>query len=162
MNTVYLLLGTNLGKKAQNLHLATQLLEKNVGPILMLSSVYETMPWGIEDQPIFYNQVLKMSTDLGVVDLLKTTQSVEQEMGRKKYRHWGERLIDIDILYLNDIVYESETLNIPHIQIPNRRFTLVPLVEITSEFIHPKLLLTQAQLLAQCPDPLEVKKVESL
>ena len=84
------------------------------------------------------------------------------QMGRKKYRHWGERLIDIDILYLDDIVYESETLNIPHIQIPNRRFTLVPLVEIASELIHPQLLLTQAQLLVQCPDPLEVKKVEEI
>ncbi|OJJ17470.1 2-amino-4-hydroxy-6-hydroxymethyldihydropteridine diphosphokinase [marine bacterium AO1-C] len=159
MHTIYLLLGTNLGEKAANLNLAKQLIEKEVGQVLVSSSIYETMPWGIEDQPIFYNQVLKVESNLEMISLLKTTQSIEQVMGRKKYRHWGERLIDIDILYIDDLVYNSEDLNVPHLQIPNRRFTLVPLVEIAPDFIHPVSALSQTQLLTECPDKLEVKKV---
>ena len=161
MHTIYLLLGTNLGEKAANLRRATQLIEKEIGKISTSSSIYETMPWGIEDQPIFYNQVLQVVSSLEVTQLLKTTQRIEQTLGRKKYRHWGERLIDIDILYVDDLVYQSEDLSIPHPQIPNRRFTLIPLVEIVPDFIHPSLILTQAALLAQCPDKLEVKPVNS-
>jgi len=159
LHTIYLLLGTNLGEKAVNLSRATQLIEKEVGQVLASSSIYETMPWGIEDQPIFFNQVLQVSSSLEVNQLLKTTQSIEQTLGRKKYRHWGERLIDIDILYVDDLVYQSEALSVPHPQIPNRRFTLIPLVEIAPDFMHPLLALTQAALLAQCPDKLEVKPI---
>ncbi len=159
MHTTYILLGTNLGDKAANLTLATQLITQKVGKVENRSSIYETLPWGVEDQPIFYNQVLQISTSLAPDELLVTTRSIEQMMGRKKHRHWGERLIDIDILYLDDLVYETEHLNIPHIQIPNRRFTLIPLVEIAPDLKHPILALSQTQLLDQCGDKLEVKKV---
>ena len=159
MPTTYILLGTNLGDKAANLALATQLIAQKIGKVENRSSVYETLPWGVEDQPIFYNQVLQLSTSFAPDELLATTQSIEQMMGRKKHRHWGERLIDIDILYLDDLVYETEHLNIPHIQIPNRRFTLIPLVEIAPDLKHPVLTLSQTQLLDQCTDQLEVKKV---
>ena len=139
--------------------MATQLIAQKIGKVENRSSVYETLPWGVEDQPIFYNLVLQQSTSFAPDELLATTQSIEQMMGRKKHRHWGERLIDIDILYLDDLVYETEHLNIPHIQIPNRRFTLIPLVEIAPDLKHPVLTLSQTQLLDQCTDQLEVKKV---
>lgn len=160
MATTYILLGTNLGNKTQNLQTATQMLIEKVGTLQQSSAIYETMPWGVEDQPIFYNQVLAMDTHLEVNNLLEATQSIEVTMGRQKYRKWGERLIDIDILYYDQVMLESEHLNVPHSQIPNRRFTLIPLVEIAPDFYHPSLKLTQTQLLEQCPDKLEVKKVE--
>lgn len=161
MATTYLLLGTNLGNKAQNLHTATQMLVDKTGELLHSSAIYETMPWGIEDQPIFYNQVLAIDTSLEVTQLLEATQSIEVTMGRQKYRKWGERLIDIDILYYDQVILESELLNVPHSQIPNRRFTLIPLVEVAPKLLHPVLGLTQVQLLEQCPDKLEVKQVEA-
>lgn len=160
MPTIYLLLGTNLGDKSQNLRTAIEIIGEKVGVLKQVSSVYETMPWGIEDQPIFYNQVIEIETTLEVNTLLATTQGIEKEMGRQKYRRWGERLIDIDILYYDQLVLESNDLNVPHAQIANRRFTLVPLADIAPDFIHPKLQLSQQQLLEQCPDALEVKKVE--
>lgn len=159
MHTTYLLLGTNLGEKTPNLHQAMTRIKAQIGIVAQASSIYETMPWGIEDQPIFYNQVLKVNTSLGIENLLKTTQGIEQAMGRQKYRRWGERLIDIDILYYNNTIFESEILVIPHAQIANRRFTLVPLVEIAPELVHPQLKLTQSQLLDKCEDVLPVSKV---
>lgn len=159
MHTIYLLLGTNLGKKTHNLHQAMTMIKAQIGTVVQVSSIYETMPWGIEDQPIFYNQVLKVNASLSIENLLKTTQGIEQAMGRQKYRKWGERLIDIDILYYNNTIFESETLIIPHAQIANRRFTLVPLVEIAPELVHPQLKLTQSQLLDKCVDVLAVSKV---
>jgi 2-amino-4-hydroxy-6-hydroxymethyldihydropteridine diphosphokinase len=160
MATTYILLGTNLGNKTQNLETATQMLIEKVGTLQQSSTIYKTMPWGIEDQPIFYNQVLEMDTSLEVNNLLEVTQSIEIMMGRQKYRKWGERLIDIDILYYDHVILESEHLNVPHSQIANRRFTLIPLVEIAPDLRHPALQLTQTQLLEQCPDKLEVKQVE--
>ena len=160
MATTYILLGTNLGNKTQNLQTATQMLIGKVGTLQQSSAIYETMPWGVEDQPIFYNQVLAIDTNLEVNNLLEVTQSIEVTMGRQKYRKWGERLIDIDILYYDQVILENEHLNVPHSQIPNRRFTLIPLVEIAPDLQHPILKLTQTQLLEQCPDKLEVKKVE--
>ncbi|WP_299456930.1 2-amino-4-hydroxy-6-hydroxymethyldihydropteridine diphosphokinase [uncultured Microscilla sp.] len=160
MSITYLLLGTNLGDKTQNLYTATQMLASQAGVVQKHSAIYETMPWGIPDQPVFYNQVLVIDTSLEVRELLRVTQSIEVAMGRQKYRKWGERLIDIDILYYGQMMLESEDLNVPHSQIALRRFTLTPLVEIAPLLVHPALRLTQTQLLAQCPDKLEVKKVK--
>lgn len=159
MATTYILLGTNLGNKTQNLQTVIQMLIEKVGTLQQSSAIYETMPWGVEDQPIFYNQVLAIDTSLEVKNLLEVTQSIEITMGRQKYRKWGERLIDIDILYYDQVILESEHLNVPHSQIPNRRFTLIPLVEIAPDLQHPTLKLTQTQLLEKCPDKLKVKQV---
>lgn len=156
MNGVYLLLGTNLGERLSNLSLACRLLSEGGCMIEAKSRVYETAAWGITEQPSFLNQVLKADTTLSPEDLLALLLRTEQEMGRIRHVKWGERLIDIDILYYHDVVQESTDLHIPHPQIQNRRFTLVPMVELAADEIHPTLQKTQAELLEGCPDDLEV------
>ena len=157
MNRIFLLLGTNLGQKSQNLFAAQNMIEERIGVIRDISSVYETAPWGKQDQPAFYNQVLTLDTSLDPQETLKSLQEIELTLGRVRKERWGERLIDIDILYFNHDVIKEPSLRVPHPGIPNRRFTLVPLVEIAPDHIHPQLGKTQKELLQECPDHLEVQ-----
>lgn len=159
MQGIYLLLGTNLGEREENLAQARNLVEEAGIRVLRESSVYETAAWGIEDQPGFLNQVVEVKTELSPLALLERLLSIEEEMGRVRIVKWGERLIDLDILYYNNDQIDSERLNVPHPGIPDRRFTLVPLVELAAEEIHPALNKSQSQLLEACPDTLEVKNV---
>ncbi len=124
------------------------------------SEIYETAAWGKEDQEAFLNQVIEVETGKSPQRVLFIVNMIEKEMGRERFEKWGSRLIDIDILYFGDIVFEEDNLLIPHPEIQNRRFTLAPLVEIAPQFLHPKLEKTQAQLLAECPDALAVEVYE--
>ncbi|MDQ1151609.1 2-amino-4-hydroxy-6-hydroxymethyldihydropteridine diphosphokinase [Sphingobacterium zeae] len=99
MNKIYILLGTNLGDRFQQLNLARKQLEKHVGEIIEASSIYETAAWGVKDQPAFLNQVILVASALPPLDCLKLTQHIEQELGRVRKEKWGERVIDIDLLY---------------------------------------------------------------
>ena len=157
---VYLLLGTNLGDRAAHLRDAAHRIEQGVGTIGEASSWYETAAWGVREQPSFYNQVLRVATVLGHEPLLRTLQAIEQQLGKVKVGHWRERLIDLDILYYGCRVVRTPNLTLPHLEIPHRRFTLVPLCEIAPQFVHPVLGKTQQQLLDECEDRLEVKRVE--
>lgn len=157
---VYLLLGTNLGNKKENLEKALQLIDSRAGTVVSRSSFYETAAWGYKDQPSFFNMVAEISTHLSPQLLLTEINAIEKEMGRIRYEKWKERTIDIDILYYNGIILDMPELIIPHPGIPLRRFTLVPLVETAPDFIHPSLHMTQKELLEVCPDQLEVKKIE--
>ena len=159
MQGIYLLLGTNLGEREKNLAHAKKLAEAAGIHVIHESSVYETAAWGIEDQPGFLNQVVEVETELSPLSLLEKLLAIEQEMGRVRKVKWGERLIDLDILYYNNEQMESERLNVPHPGIPDRRFTLVPLVELAADEIHPVLNKSQIELLEVCPDVLKVKKV---
>lgn len=158
MNTCFLLLGTNLGDRIANLARATELLEHFIGDILKTSAIYETQPWGKTNQPLFLNQVIQITTDLKPLDLLMTTQQLEEKMGREPSDRWDARIIDLDILYYENICFQSEKLTIPHLQIPFRRFTLVPLSEIAPDFVHPQLQKTNQMLLNVCEDKLQVNK----
>ena len=157
MQGIYLLLGTNLGDRESHLADAAKRLNDRGIQVLRSSSIYETAAWGIEDQPGFLNQVLEVVTVLDPAELLKAILEIEQDMGRIRVRKWGERLIDIDILYYHDQVIDTEPLKVPHPGIPNRRFTLVPLVELDAKGLHPILRKSQELLLEECTDPLEVK-----
>jgi 2-amino-4-hydroxy-6-hydroxymethyldihydropteridine diphosphokinase len=157
---IYLLLGSNLGNRRSALSQATDYLREAIGPLIDQSSVYETAPWGLSDQPAFLNQVLGMNTNQLPFQLLAITQGIEKKMGRKKKEKWGARSIDIDILYYGDQQIQSELLNIPHPYLHERRFTLVPLVEIAPDFVHPVLQVTQRTLLETCPDQGEVIKAD--
>ena len=158
MQGIYILLGTNLGDREENLAQAKHLAVREGVRLLAESAIYETAAWGIEDQPGFLNQVIKVETSLSPEALLETLLSIEAEMGRVRKVKWGERLIDLDILYYHDEVIDSEDLSVPHPGIPDRRFTLVPLVELAADEVHPTLNKTQSQLLEICPDELEVKR----
>jgi len=156
---VYVLLGSNLGHRHSHLCYATVLMQQAGILVLKKSRVYETAAWGKTDQPKFYNQVLAVHTTLGPQQLLAQLQSIEQQMGRKRIVKWGQRIIDLDILYYGHLVLSSTDLTIPHAGIPDRRFTLAPLAEVAPAFVHPKLQLNQQKLLGACPDPLAVTPV---
>ncbi len=157
MNGIYLLLGSNLGDRLDNLRIAIRLLQREKIKILNESSIYETEPWGTRDQPWFYNAVLQIETSFKENELLAVCLKVEEEMGRKRSEKWGARLIDIDILYYKDSVVESDNLTIPHPGIKDRRFTLMPLSEIAGEETHPVFGKSQVILLSKCTDELDCR-----
>lgn len=156
MEGIFLLLGSNLGDRQLVLAQAVECLSDRGVALVKKSSVYETAAWGKTDQQAFLNQVLLVKTAHSAQELLKVALEIEHELGRVRKIKWGERLIDIDILYYNELVCDEEGLQIPHPGIPDRRFTLIPLVEIYPEFIHPKQQVSQQQLLDSCKDNLEV------
>lgn len=156
MFKVFLLLGSNLGRRCENLLQARQHINLQIGTIIKESSIYQTSPWGKQDQADFLNQALEVETQLNPFEVLKVIHLIEKQMGRKKVVKWGERNIDIDILYYEDQQVKNPQLAIPHPEIINRKFTLVPMVEIASKFIHPLLDRTQMQLLEMCVDDSEV------
>ncbi|MEM1328409.1 MAG: 2-amino-4-hydroxy-6-hydroxymethyldihydropteridine diphosphokinase [Bacteroidota bacterium] len=154
----YLLIGGNLGNREQQLQIARQWIEQKVGQIVQRSSVYETAAWGITDQPDFLNQVILVETELSPIELLDAVQWIELEMGRVRLRHWGERIMDIDILFYDDQIIDEPRLQVPHPGIPDRNFVLAPLREIAPNFLHPIFQKTIETLSLACTDLLEVKK----
>ncbi len=160
MDGIYLLLGSNLDKKDKNLEDAIILLEASEIKIRRKTAVYQSAAWGITEQPIFLNQVLEVETTLSPEALLANILDIESAMGRIRKIKWGERLIDIDILYYHDQAIKTKSLTIPHPQIQHRKFTLVPLCELIPEHLHPTLQQTQKALLEATDDLLEVLKVE--
>jgi 2-amino-4-hydroxy-6-hydroxymethyldihydropteridine diphosphokinase len=158
-NRTFLLLGTNLGDRKKNLTIARDSIELSVGLIKNTSSIYETAAWGKSDQPDFLNQAVEVETELSPMRVLKKILDVETIMGRVRNVKWSERLIDIDILLYGDVVINSDELTLPHPQLPYRRFALMPLCEIAPQLVHPSLHTTISELLAQCPDRLEVTLV---
>lgn len=157
---IFILLGSNLGDRNSNLVEANGLIRQQIGSLLHESSIYETAAWGKTDQPSFYNQVIQISSSLSPQMLINKTQKIEKELGRVRTEKWGERIIDIDLLYYNQSIINDPKLQVPHAGIPDRRFTLIPLDEIAPDFVHPQLKKTNKQLLVNCNDGLEVKKLK--
>lgn len=153
---LFLLLGANLGDRLLTLNRARTLLAERVGPISHQSGIYESAPWGVTDQPSYFNQVLELATDLAPEAVLAQTQAIETELGRVRLEKWGARLIDIDLLYQDALIRQTESLTLPHPLLHHRRFTLIPLVEIAPDFIHPVLHQTNRALLHELADASEV------
>ncbi len=148
--SVLLALGSNLGDRRANLVQALQRLGQAVR-IEALSSVYETPPWGVTEQPAFYNLALRGATALTPAALLTFVKQIEQAMGRQPAVRYGPRLIDIDILLYNDLVQDNEALALPHPRLHERAFVLVPLAEIAPQVIHPVSQASISSLLDQLP-----------
>jgi len=159
MNKAYLLTGGNMGDRAANLARARVLLESQCGKIVAASSLYETEAWGKTDQPAFLNQALELETALKAPQLIRRILKVEKQMGRIREEKYGPRIIDIDILLFNDETFYYHFLRLPHPEMQNRRFALLPLAEIAPDVMHPVLHKSVRELLELCPDKLAVKKI---
>jgi 2-amino-4-hydroxy-6-hydroxymethyldihydropteridine diphosphokinase len=159
MNISYLLIGGNEGDRRLQLATARTGITKAGGRILLASSLYETAAWGKTDQADFLNQALEVSTVQDAPQWLATLLAIEEKMGRRRLEKYGSRIIDIDILFFNNSIIRDERLTIPHPEIQYRRFALAPLEEIAPFYTHPVLNRTVRELLADCSDPLTVKKV---
>ena len=145
-HTAYVALGSNLGDKEANLHKALELLQERGVEIVKTSTFISTEPYGVTDQPQFLNGVCEVRTSLEPLELLHTLLDIEQEMGRVRLRHWGERNIDLDLLLYEDVVMDTPQLKLPHPDMQNRDFVLLPLAEIAPELVHPTLQKTLSEL----------------
>lgn len=154
---VFLGLGSNINDRLKYLNTAASLIGScsNIETV-EVSSVYETEPWGIKEQGSFLNSVMKVNTTFTPEELLDFVKETEKKAGRKERKKWFEREIDIDILFFGNMVLESERFSIPHKEIQNRKFVLVPMCELNGEFIHPVLKKTMNELLKITEDISEV------
>lgn len=142
---IFLALGSNIGDRLENIKNAIHYLEEKI-TILKVSTIIETEPYGVLDQPKFLNCVLKGNTNLKPQELLSFVLGIEEKMGRKRTIKWGPRNIDIDILFYESLIIENENLKIPHPELHKRAFVLIPLCEIAPDFIHPVFNKTMMNL----------------
>ena len=153
---LYLSTGSNIGDRKAHLSNAYKFISEHIGPVINLSSVYESEAWGMEKQRGFFNQVLCVETELNPDEALQRINAIENEMGRIREDKWAARTIDIDILFYDDLVLEKEGLIIPHPFIQERNFILVPFLEFAPEYLHPKLNQSIRELYFSCADKLKV------
>lgn len=141
-----------MGEREEYLQNASELLATEIGVIQKESKIYESVPWGVENQSNYLNQVLEIRSELSAEEVLERVLQIEDKIGRIRNEKWGERIIDIDILLFNDSIVEKDGICIPHIHLHNRRFVLIPLNEVAPSFIHPKYNKTIEELLSECKD----------
>ncbi len=152
MVRVVLHIGTNIGYREINLDLVLIMISNHIGDILSLSSIYETESWGNIEQDDFLNQALICHSYLSANQILDQIHLIESKMGRQRSIKWGPRIIDIDILFYNEEIIENHNLKIPHPQLTNRNFVLIPLLDICPEYEHPVLNKNIKELAQECQD----------
>jgi len=146
-------IGSNKGNRFENLQKVLEYIEENIGSIVNTSKVYETEPWGFESDTMFLNQVVVVETSLKPIKILEIIKKIENLMGRENTsKKYSSRVIDIDILFFDNLIYSDEQLVIPHPLLHLRKFVLVPLAEILPDWIHPCMDMTIKELLEECPD----------
>lgn len=145
-HTAFVALGSNLGDREANLNRAVELLKQHRVDVVKVSTFIETEPYGVTDQPRFLNGACMVKTELEPLELLRLLLSVEKEMGRVRLRHWGERNIDLDLLLFEDVLMDTEELRLPHPDMANRDFVMLPLAELVPDLKHPILQKTMLEL----------------
>lgn len=158
MNKTYLLLGSNMGNSQQQLSIAIKNITQKIGAVIRKSKLYTTAAWGNTNQPDFLNQVIVVETKHTALQTIKNILGIEEKMGRLRTKKNAPRIIDIDILFFNKEIIAEKILTVPHAEIQNRRFVLIPLNELSPNFKHPVIKKTLHQLLVNCSDTLDVKK----
>jgi 2-amino-4-hydroxy-6-hydroxymethyldihydropteridine diphosphokinase len=157
-NNIFLGLGSNIDDRVAHINTATSLIGScSEIKIVKSSLIYETEPWGIRNQSAFCNQVLMLESSLSPEDLLTFVKEVEVKSGRTQRDKWHEREIDVDILFYDNEVIFTEKFSLPHKEVQNRKFVLVPMCEIAEDFMHPVLNKSMRQLLNETKDISEVK-----
>ena len=158
MATAYLCLGSNLGEREKNLTQALSLLSQEIN-LEKVSPVYETEPVGYKEQPLFLNLVCQITTDLNPRELLRLAKTIERKMRRAPSRQINSpRLIDIDILFYDNRIIETQDLTIPHPRLPQRAFVLIPLSDIAPKLVHPVLGNSIAELASNVQGTSGVRK----
>jgi 2-amino-4-hydroxy-6-hydroxymethyldihydropteridine diphosphokinase len=161
MYSTYLITGSNLGNRLEQLQKAAEALNTFAGTITATSSVYETEAWGKEGLPSHLNQALQLETPLGPLALLQQIHLIEEQLGRVRQEKWGVRMIDIDIIFFEHDIIDLPQLQIPHPLMQHRNFVLAPLCEIAPDFIHPLLHKTNLALLQASDDGLRAERYPS-
>jgi 2-amino-4-hydroxy-6-hydroxymethyldihydropteridine diphosphokinase len=160
MNEVFILLGGNLKDKSKIFEETRKLIGERIGMVTKQSSVYVTEPWGFESE-LFWNQALIALTTLNPHEILHQSQAIEKMMGRVKHTNQYEsRVMDIDLLFYNDLILNTSDLTLPHPKIGDRRFVLIPLNEIAPEKCHPVTGLKVQEMLRLCSDQLGVDRID--
>ena len=149
MSIAYIGIGSNVGNRRYHCLKAVELLEQSGQTVSKISSLYETEPWGVKDQPLFINMAVEIETGFPPKKLLALLKKIEKKMGRKKTVRWGPRVIDLDILFYDDLTLNDDDLVIPHPFMHTRAFVLEPLSEIAPEKVHPVLRKKVAALLRE-------------
>lgn len=159
MNIIHILQGSNEGDRLNYLDTSVQKIEENIGKISKYSSIYESEPWGFETNLWFLNRVVVVETSLVPEVVLSKLLNIETELGRNRFSDgvYHSRTLDLDILFVGKEIISTTNLIVPHPQLQNRKFTLLPLAEISPQFIHPSLNKTMIELLAQCTDKSKVQ-----
>lgn len=139
MNKVYIAFGSNIGDKNKAIEDALEMLNQRGLRVTAKSKIYETEPYGYEDQPPFVNGAVEVETHLSCREVLKTILDIENDIGRVRLIRWGPRIIDLDILMFNDEIYDEEDMKVPHVDMQNRAFVLEPLNDLCPDKIHPVL-----------------------
>lgn len=154
-------MGGDLGDVAAAHEAALRLIEQQIGKVVKRSSLYATQPWGVERTDEFINSVVLVESELPPLEILNALLEIERKLGRiREGERYAPRIIDLDILYCDDLICESKALQLPHPRIAERRFVLVPMNEIAAEFIDPKLGKSITTLLAETKDLGAVRKME--
>ncbi|MBL1279219.1 MAG: 2-amino-4-hydroxy-6-hydroxymethyldihydropteridine diphosphokinase [Fluviicola sp.] len=164
VNTIILSLGSDLGDKIAHLEQAITKIRENIGEIVSISSVYESEPVGFVSDTTFFNLCLIVDSTLTKEEILPELQRIEKEIGRKKKENqpnYESRIIDLDIIFFNAEIIRTKELSVPHLHFRERKFVLIPLVEIVPDFIDPISHLNCTQLLKNCSDNSKVSKIES-
>ncbi|UCG28939.1 MAG: 2-amino-4-hydroxy-6-hydroxymethyldihydropteridine diphosphokinase [Bacteroidales bacterium] len=158
MTGVYLLLGSNLGNRSENLDKAAFFIQSKIGRIKKNSSVYVTKPWGFEHPNYFLNQAMEIETDLEPKNLMSEILKIEEQIGRdQRSATYSARQIDIDIIFYGDMIINERFVTIPHPYMQKRKFVLIPLCELNPGMKHPVLNKSIRNLLDECRDTGDVK-----
>jgi len=146
MHTVHIGIGSNIGNRQRNCREAIRQLGSRGVKVVKEAAMIETEPWGVADQPRFINMAVEAETDMTPDRLISLLKDIEVSMGRTESVRWGPRLIDLDILFYDDLIIDSPGLKIPHPRLHERAFVLVPLSEIAPEKVHPVLKKSMREL----------------
>lgn len=161
MHAIYISLGGDLGDPIQQQEKAIKLIEGRIGHVERRSSFFETEAWGVERNTPFINSAILVKTELDPYEVMETLLRIEREMGRiRNGERYGRRLIDLDLLYYNDLILNTAELQLPHPRSHLRRFVLEPMAEVAADHTDPFLGKSISELLDECSDKGIVKKIE--
>lgn len=164
-DSVYILLGSNLGNRQGLVNQACRMIGERCGKVAAKSCLYESEPWGFKSEHWFLNMVLEINTPLPPDELMKTLLTIEKELGRDRvtpHEGYVSRPMDLDILYYGNKVIDTQMVVVPHPRLHQRRFTLLPLCDVAPGFVHPTMNLTNRQLLEMCDDTCKVNIINEI